>query len=86
MPDMNGPNADQLVKLARLRSMLASGLARYIRESGGVSLRQAERVCRIPRQTISAWELGEWEPRRRWEAALAYLDLLDQLSGVRRAS
>jgi DNA-binding transcriptional regulator YiaG len=83
---MNGPNADELVKLARLRSLLAGGVARYIRESGGVSQRQAAGACGIPHQTLRAWESGEWIPRKRWDAGIRYLALLDELSGVRRAS
>ena len=78
---------DDLADLARLRHLLADGLARHLREGAGLSLNATAHAVGISRQTLTAWERGTFRPVREREAALRYLALLDRLMvGGRDAS
>lgn len=80
---MTGPNAYQLEELARLKKLLP--YAPYIRQANKTSLREAARAVDVPHQTLSAWERQDWIPRKKWEAALRYLRLLDRLMDLNDA-
>lgn len=71
--------ADQLVRLARVRELAASGGARMIRVGAGVSLREAAAAIDVPVTTLWRWETGERAPRAT-AAALRYADLLETLA------
>ena len=68
-------------ELIRIRRLTASGAARAIRESAGLSLSEAEAESGVHRTTIWRWEAGERTPHG--EPAVRYLEFLDELSGVR---
>lgn len=68
------------VKLTRVRNLTASGAARAIRESAGLSLSEAATGAEVHRLTIYRWEHGQRRPHG--EPALRYLALLERLSGV----
>jgi DNA-binding transcriptional regulator YiaG len=69
---------DDAVKLTRMRRLADSGAARAIRESAGLSLSEASRGAGVNRITIHRWETGQRRPHG--DAALRYLDLLEELS------
>jgi DNA-binding transcriptional regulator YiaG len=66
------------VRLSRIRRLAESGAARAIRESAGLSLTEAAEGAGVHRITVHRWERGSRRPRG--DAALRYLDLLEQLS------
>ena len=66
------------VRLTRMRRLAESGAARAIRESAGLSLTEAAAGAEVHRITVHRWERGTRRPRG--DAALRYLDLLEQLS------
>jgi DNA-binding transcriptional regulator YiaG len=68
----------EAVRLTRIRRLVASGAARAIRESAGLSLDEASASANVNRITIHRWERGQRKPHG--EAALRYLTLLEELS------
>ena len=65
-------------RLIRMRTLAATGAARAIRESAGLSLTEAAAGSSVNRITIHRWEKGERRPHG--EAALRYLSLLEELT------
>lgn len=61
--------------------MAATGTARHIRESSGLSLQELAVWIGVARSTIHRWEVGSRRPTG--EAAQRYLSALDELAGVR---
>lgn len=68
------------VRLTKIRRLAAAGGARAIREAAGLSLTEASVSAEVNRVTIFRWETGQRRPHG--DAALRYLDLLEELSGV----
>ena len=68
------------VKLTRVRKLFESGAARAIRESADLSLTEAAAGAKVDRTTVFRWETGARRPHG--EAALRYLQLLEELTGV----
>jgi predicted transcriptional regulator len=68
---------DDAVRLTLIRKLAASGEARLIRESAGLSLTEAGAGAKVDRITIHRWEVAKRRPRG--EAALRYLDLLEEV-------
>jgi DNA-binding transcriptional regulator YiaG len=66
------------LRLTRLRRLVESGAARAIRESAGLSYSEAGSGAKVDRITIYRWEHGQRRPHG--EAALRYLELLEELS------
>lgn len=69
--------ATQLLRLARLRTLITSGEAKRIREAADVSIGEAARASGLSESTVWRWEQGHRRPRG--ESALAYADLLETL-------
>ena len=69
-------------RLSRIRAMCRSGVARDIRLSNDLSLRDVAAGLAVTHVTIYRWESGLARPAG--QAAMRYLDLLDELSGVAR--
>lgn len=69
-------NSD-LVGLARVRGMVRSGDARYIRLARGLTMGEIARDVGVAVATVSRWEAGERVPRGA--AALRYGQLLESL-------
>jgi transcriptional regulator with XRE-family HTH domain len=53
-------------------------IRRALREQAGLSQGDVARVLRVDRASVSRWESGDREPRRRFVSA--YAALLDQLA------
>jgi transcriptional regulator with XRE-family HTH domain len=70
-------NADELVRLTRVRALAASGTARAIRIAAGLSLPLVAEAVGCGVSTIWRWEHGQRVPRG--EPALRYGALLDDL-------
>jgi DNA-binding transcriptional regulator YiaG len=66
------------LKLTRMRHLAQTGAARAMREAAGLSLTEAAASARVNRVTIHRWEHGQRRPHG--EAAIRYLELLEQLS------
>lgn len=64
----------QLVRLAEVRELAASGEALALRRNARLSQPEVGAVVGVPHPTISRWERGLRRPCG--EAALRYLDLL----------
>jgi DNA-binding transcriptional regulator YiaG len=78
------PSSDDsgAVTVARVRSQLQSGEARAIREQAGLSQQEIARSLGVHELSVNAWETGRKVPR--YDAALAYARLLDQLQDLAR--
>lgn len=61
--------------------MASTGAAKAIRQSAGVSLAEVAADVGVTRSCVHRWERGVRRPRG--DAALRYLRLLEELSGVR---
>jgi DNA-binding transcriptional regulator YiaG len=66
------------VRLTLIRRLVETGAAQAMRESAGLSRAEAGASARVHPITIFRWEHGERRPHG--EAALRYLDLLEELS------
>lgn len=64
-----------------MRALAADGSARRLRESAGISLREAAKTIRVHPATLSRGETGKQKPSP--ELALRWAVLLDQLQKVR---
>jgi transcriptional regulator with XRE-family HTH domain len=73
---------EQILRLAEIRRLTASGEAKAIREHAGLSLREVAGAVRMSPSGLFRWENGERTPRG--DAAIRYAKFLKQLS--RRAS
>jgi DNA-binding transcriptional regulator YiaG len=69
-----------VIRLARVRKLCETGAARAIRESNGLSLTEAAAGAHVDRSTVFRWEAGQRRPHG--DAALRYLALLEELTGV----
>jgi DNA-binding transcriptional regulator YiaG len=74
-------NADDVLKLAEVRSLARSGRARRIRIRADVSLREFAAPLGVSAVTVYRWETGERSPRGK--KALAYAELLRALEARR---
>ena len=70
----------ETVRLSRVRALLDSGAARTIREAHGLSLAELAADVGVTAAALVRWELRQRRPRRA--AALRYLEVLEQLTGV----
>lgn len=68
---------DELLRLANVRRLCASGEARRIRFSSGLSQAEVAATVGVSQPTVGQWERGV-KPRRA--AGLAYAALLDLLA------
>jgi DNA-binding transcriptional regulator YiaG len=68
---------DDLVELARVRALCASGAARSIRVAARMSLREVGRSLGVSPSTVLRWEERDRQPRG--DAGLRYGALLDRL-------
>jgi DNA-binding transcriptional regulator YiaG len=75
---------DELVELARVRALCASGAARSIRQAARISLGEFGRSLEVSPSTVLRWETRRREPRGN--AALRYGALLDRLLQAGRRS
>ena len=66
-----------LTRLSRLRALTSSGAARSVRLAGRLSLGEVASVVGCSPSTVFRWERGERRPRG--EAALRYLEVLEEL-------
>lgn len=73
-------NDEDVLRLAELRHLIASGQARGIRERARLSLPEVATYCRVTYKTIRRWESGERSPRG--DGALRYGYLLAALTDV----
>jgi transcriptional regulator with XRE-family HTH domain len=71
----------QLLRIAEVRAQGSDGSARRIRESAGVSLREAAAALNSNAATLRRWENGESRPAA--DRALAWAALLDALTKAR---
>ena len=66
-----------VVELATLRRVIASGDAKRLREAHRVSLGEVAAACEVAKSTVFRWERGQLVPRgagaRRYAALLAEL-------------
>lgn len=69
----------EVLRLSRVRSLMASGEARRIREAANLSQRDIAQALNVSVPTVSRWENGA--RYARGDHALAYLDLLEALDG-----
>jgi DNA-binding transcriptional regulator YiaG len=67
----------ELVELARVRALCASGAARSIRVAARMSLGEVGRSLGVSPSTVLRWELGDRQPRG--DAGVRYGALLDRL-------
>jgi transcriptional regulator with XRE-family HTH domain len=79
-----------VVEVARVRALAASGEARRIRERTGVSVRELARAIGTSAGSLSRWETGENTPRHAaalpWAHVLRELERLgNTLDGIERA-
>lgn len=63
-----------------MRAMCRTGVARTIRESNDLSLREVGVEVGVSQVTIHRWENSQTRPAGA--EAMRYLDILDDLSGV----
>ncbi len=70
----------ETLTVVRVRKALRSGAARQMRERAGLSQSEAARAIGVHEVTLSDWERGRNAPR--FDAAMAYARLLDELSEV----
>jgi transcriptional regulator with XRE-family HTH domain len=71
-------DAATLLRVARARSLAASGEARRLRKAAGLSLQEIAGGVGCSAVAVWRWENGERAPRG--EAAARYAALLDQLA------
>jgi DNA-binding transcriptional regulator YiaG len=67
----------ELVELARVRALCASGAVRSIRVAARMSLGEVGRSLGVSPSTVLRWELGDRQPRG--DAGVRYGALLDRL-------
>jgi DNA-binding transcriptional regulator YiaG len=67
-------------KLMRVRKLFETGAARAIRESAGLSLKEASAPAGVHKTTLHRWETGSRRPRG--EAAIRYLSVLEDITGA----
>lgn len=67
-------------ELVWMRRAAATGTARAIRETAGLSLAEVAREVGVTKAAVSRWETGKRVPRG--EAAVAYARLLRALAGL----
>ena len=77
-----GMAVSELIQLADVRSACASGAARALRLSAGLSLGEVAREIDVAVPTVFRWERNERRPRG--EAALRYGELLAALAARQR--
>lgn len=68
------------LKLARVRRLAASGEARRLRRTANLSYAETSGAVAVSPATILRWETGERSPHG--DAAIRYLELLDQLADL----
>ncbi len=73
---------DQLVREIEAAQLPPPARRRRIRESAGVSLREAAATLDVAVMTFRRWESGRVEPRRA--SAIRYRQMLDALAEVTR--
>jgi len=73
---------DELVQLARVRNLCASGLNRTIRLAADLSLAEVAHACDMTVATLCRWEAGNQPTGRRpyGANALRYGELLERLA------
>jgi DNA-binding transcriptional regulator YiaG len=71
--------SNDAIRLVRIRRLMENGTARVIRESAGLSYSEAASGATVDRMSIYRWEHGKRRPHG--EAALRYLELLEELAG-----
>ena len=76
-------SAENLIRLANLRSATRSGAARSLRMAAGLSLREVAGSIGVGVPTLWRWETNDRVPRNS-AAALRYADLLDALANRNR--
>jgi DNA-binding transcriptional regulator YiaG len=74
--------ATEVIEMARVRRLLATGEARKIRECAGVSLAEVARAIGVGSPTVHRWERLQRRPRG--DVGLRYLELLDDLQRCAR--
>ncbi len=70
--------ADDVQRLVWVRGLCASGTARVLRQSAGLSLREMATPVGVSPTTVLRWEEGEARPTGR--RALAYATMLERLT------
>jgi DNA-binding transcriptional regulator YiaG len=73
-------NTSRVLKLARARRLSTTGEARQVRLAQGLSLRDVAEAVGVGVTTLWRWEQARNSPHG--EAALRWVDLLDQLSAA----
>jgi AcrR family transcriptional regulator len=71
---------ERVIAIAEGRQLAASGIARLVRESAGLSLRDVARAVGIDPGTVWHWEHGSKVPTDK--NAIAYRDLIVALRDV----
>ncbi len=69
--------AQDLTRLARVRSLARSGAARAARLAAGLSLVEVAEVVGVQPATVSRWERGVRSPHG--DAALRYADFIEEV-------
>ncbi|WP_443041630.1 helix-turn-helix domain-containing protein [Streptomyces sp. B21-083] len=67
----------QVLRLAEVRAVVASGEAEQLRTVARLSIGEVARACGVDQSTVWRWERGTRRPRG--EAALLYGQLIDRL-------
>jgi DNA-binding transcriptional regulator YiaG len=70
-------NSNELVELAKVRGLVRSGNAKYLRLARGLSIGEIASGVGVAKATVFRWEKGERVPRGA--AALRYGELLESL-------
>jgi DNA-binding transcriptional regulator YiaG len=70
----------RLLQLARARQLLASGYVRQVRQAAGLTLRECAQLAGTTHVALLRWERGAVVPRRRADAAVAYVALIEQVA------
>jgi DNA-binding transcriptional regulator YiaG len=65
-------------ELARVRRLCATGAARAIRETAGLSLAEVGAAAHVERTTIWKWEKARRRPHG--DAAIRYLRVLEEMA------
>ena len=66
-----------IVKVARAKALVASGVGKTVRQSAGLSLAELGQAIGVDPSTVYRWETRERHPQG--ERAVAYADLLRRL-------
>ena len=77
-------NTDDLILLARARTMLGDGSARRIRERAGLRRSEVAAAAEVSIPALQRWETGVQSPRG--EPALRYARVLAQLAAMATVS